>query len=62
LQRTVIIFVGFWSRLPKSGKLPSIAMTETDEKDLEGHRQRVKERFRNGGLSALADYEAVDFS
>ena len=35
-------------------------MTETDEKDLEGHRQRVKERFRKGGLSALADYEIVE--
>ncbi len=35
-------------------------MTDSEEKDLEGHRQRVKERFRKGGLSALADYEAVE--
>jgi DNA repair protein RadC len=35
-------------------------MTNPAEKDLEGHRQRVRERFRKGGLSALADYEAVE--
>jgi DNA repair protein RadC len=35
-------------------------MTTPTEKDLEGHRQRVRERFRKGGLSALADYEVVE--
>jgi DNA repair protein RadC len=28
--------------------------------DLEGHRDRVRERFRKGGLSGLADYEIVE--
>jgi len=35
-------------------------VTETDDKNLEGHRNRVRERFRKGGLSALADYEIVE--
>ena len=39
---------------------PSIAVAETDDKNLEGHRNRVRERFRKGGLSALADYEIVE--
>jgi DNA repair protein RadC len=44
----------------ESGKLPTIAMQQTDDKNLEGHRSRVRERFRKGGLSALADYEVVE--
>jgi DNA repair protein RadC len=35
-------------------------MADTNDKKLEGHRERVRERFRKGGLSALADYEVVE--
>lgn len=38
-------------------------MTETSkpiESSVAGHRQRLRERFNRGGLSALADYEAVE--
>ncbi len=35
-------------------------MTDSEEKQNEGHRGRLRERFRKGGLVALADYEAVE--
>ena len=35
-------------------------MAEPNDKNLEGHRGRVRDRFRKGGLSALADYEIVE--
>lgn len=55
-------FFGEFSRLPDLGSIaekPAVA-AKAEKPHYHGHRERLRDRFRDGGVEALADYELLE--